>query len=54
MVPAGRPRKGPRIHFQFETQEQKAAVEAAAKQEGLTITEMLRHMINEGLERRTP
>jgi hypothetical protein len=52
MVPAGRPRKGPRIHFQFETQEQKDAVQAAADREGITLTDMLRRMIDEGLAER--
>jgi hypothetical protein len=49
MSPAGRPRKGPRIHFQFESQEQHDAVKDAAEQAGVTLAEMLRRMIDAGL-----
>jgi hypothetical protein len=48
MSPGGRPRKGPRIHFQYDTDEQRARIIAAAKAEGIDESAMLRRLIDDG------
>lgn len=49
MTGAGRPKKGPRTHFQFEDDEQAEAVREAAKQDGADQAELIRGWIRSGL-----
>lgn len=49
MVPPGRPRKGPRLHFQFEDEEQAEAVRQAADEDGVDQSDLIRDFIDRGL-----